>query len=138
MIRFIVIRLLQTIIAFCGIIILVFFLIRLSGNPVLFSMSPLSTPEQMKVLQHQFGLDRSYWDQFIIYVNGLAHGDFGTSFIKRVPVTTLISQALPNTIKLGVPSFLIGTVVGITLGVIAATRRNSFVDNGIKFVAVLG
>lgn len=138
MIRFIIIRFLQSVLAFIGIIVLVFFLIRLSGNPVLFSMSPLSTPEQMKTLQHQFGLDKSYWDQFIIYVNGLAHGDFGTSFIKRVPVKTLISQALPNTLKLGVPSFVIGTVVGITLGVIAATRRNSFVDNGIKFLAVLG
>jgi ABC-type dipeptide/oligopeptide/nickel transport system permease component len=138
MIRFIIVRFLQSVLAFIGIIVLVFFLIRLSGNPVLFSMSPLSTPEQMKVLQHQFGLDKSYWDQFIIYVNGLAHGDFGTSFIKRVPVKTLISQALPNTLKLGVPSFVIGTVVGITLGVIAATRRNSWVDNGIKFLAVLG
>ena len=138
MIRFIVIRFLQSIIAFCGIIILVFFLIRLSGNPVYFSMSPLSTPEQMKELQHQMGLDKSYWDQFIIYVNGLAHGDFGTSFLKRVSVTSLISHALPNTLKLGVPSFIIGTVVGITLGVVAATRRNSFIDNGIKFLAVLG
>ena len=50
MIRFIIIRFLQSIFAFFGIIILVFFLIRLSGNPVLFSMSPLSTPEQMKLL----------------------------------------------------------------------------------------
>jgi peptide/nickel transport system permease protein len=138
MIRFIIIRFLQSIIAFCGIIILVFFLIRLSGNPVYFSMSPLSTPEQMKELQQQMGLDKSYWDQFVIYVNGLAHGDFGTSFLKRVPVTSLIRNALPNTLKLGVPSFIIGTIVGIILGVIAATRRNSFIDNGIKFLAVLG
>jgi peptide/nickel transport system permease protein len=138
MIRFIVIRFLQSIIAFFGIIILVFFLIRLSGNPVYFSMSPLSTPEEMLRLQQQFGLDKSYFDQFVIYINSLAHGDFGTSFIKRVPVITMIGQALPNTLKLGVPSFIIGTIAGIALGVIAATRRNSFVDNGIKFLAVLG
>jgi ABC-type dipeptide/oligopeptide/nickel transport system permease component len=138
MTRFIIIRFLQSIIAFFGIIILVFFMIRLSGNPIYWSMSPLSTPEQMKVLQHQFGLDKSYWDQFVIYIGGLAHGDLGTSFIKRVPVAQLIKQALPNTLKLGVPSFIIGTVVGIALGVVAATRRNSFIDNGIKFLAVLG
>lgn len=138
MTRFIIIRLIQSILAFFGIIILVFFLIRLSGNPVLFSMSPLSTPEQMKILQHQFGLDGTYWDQFLIYLNGLAHGDFGMSFIKRVPVMQLIGNALPNTLKLGIPSFLIGTIAGISLGVLAATRRNSFFDYGIKFMAVLG
>jgi peptide/nickel transport system permease protein len=138
MTRFIIIRFLQSVLAFFGIIILIFFLIRLSGNPVLFSMSPLSTPEQMKILQQQFGLDKSYFDQFLIYLNGLAHGDFGMSFIKRVPVTQLIGNALPNTLKLGIPSFLIGTIAGITLGVLAATRRNSLFDNGIKFLAVLG
>jgi len=138
MTRFIIIRLLQSLLALIGIIVLIFFMIRLSGNPVLFSMSPLSTPEDLKILQHQFGLDKSYWDQFLIYINGLAHGDFGMSFIKRVPVTQLIGNALPNTLKLGIPSFLIGTIAGISLGVLAATRRNSFFDNGIKFLAVLG
>jgi peptide/nickel transport system permease protein len=138
MTRFIIIRVLQTIVALIGIIVLVFFLVRISGNPVLFMMSPLSTPEQVKVLQQQLGLDKSYWDQFRIYIVNLAHGDLGLSFIKRVPVADMIGTALPNTLKMSVPSFVIGTVLSVALGVLAATRRDSFFDNGMKFIAILG
>ncbi len=138
MTRFIIIRLLQTIIALLGIIILVFFMVRISGNPILFMLSPLSTEEEIVVLQQQLGLDKSYWEQFRIYIFDLAQGDFGESFIKRIPVSEMLSTALPNTLKLGVPSFFIGTFLGIALGVVAATRKDSIFDNGVKFMAVLG
>jgi peptide/nickel transport system permease protein len=138
MTRFIIIRILQTIIALIGIIVLVFFMVRISGNPVLFMISPLSTESQIQVLQAQLGLDKSYWDQFWIYITKLARGDLGESFIKRIPVSEMIGAALPNTLKLGVPSFVIGLLLSIALGVLAATRRDSIFDNGMKFVVILG
>jgi ABC-type dipeptide/oligopeptide/nickel transport system permease component len=138
MTRFIIIRLLQTVLALFGIIVLVFFLVRISGNPVLFMMSPMSTPEQMKFMQQELGLDKSYWEQFWIYIKDLSHGDLGLSFIKRVPVSEMLATAVPNTLKLGIPSFVIGTVLSIILGVVAATRRDTIYDNGVKFLAVLG
>ncbi len=138
MTRFIIIRVLQTILALIGIVVLVFFMVRISGNPILFMISPLSTPSEILNLQRQLGLDKSYWEQFRIYIFNLARGDLGESFIKRIPVSEMIGSALPNTLKLGVPSFIIGTILGIALGVIAATRRDSFFDNGLKFLAILG
>jgi len=138
MTRFITIRLLQTFIALIGIIVLVFFLVRISGNPVLFMISPLSTESEMKILQEQIGLDKSYATQFWIYIRNLARGDLGESFIKRIPVSEIIGKALPNTLKLGIPSFIIGIIISIALGVLAATRRDSIFDNGMKFLAVLG
>jgi len=138
MTRFIIIRLLQTVVALIGIIVLVFFLVRISGNPVLFMMSPLSTPEQMVVLEKQLGLDKSYPEQFRIYIRDLARGNLGESFIKRIPVSDMIGKALPNTLKMSAPSFIIGLVLSVMLGVLAATRRDSIFDNGMKFIAILG
>lgn len=138
MTRFIIIRLLQTIIALFGIIVIVFFLVRISGNPIMFMVSPLSTESELIVLQKQLGLDKSYAEQFWIYLSGLVQGDLGVSFVKRIPVTEMIGNALPNTLRLGIPSLVIGTVIAMMLGVLGATRRDSFFDNGVKFLAILG
>jgi peptide/nickel transport system permease protein len=138
MARFITIRLLQMIIALFGIIVIVFFLVRISGNPVMFMVSPLSTESQVEALQKQLGLDKPYAEQFWIYLTDLAHGDFGESFVKRIPVNEMLGDALPNTLKLGIPALVIGTFIGIALGVLGATRRDSFFDNGVKFLAILG
>jgi len=126
------------ILALFGIIVIVFFLVRISGNPVLFMISPLSTQSEVEVLQKQLGLDKSYTEQFWIYLKDLAHGDLGESFVKRIPVTEMLGNALPNTLKLGIPSLVLGTVIAIALGVLAATRRDSIFDNGVKFLAILG
>ncbi|OGN94550.1 MAG: hypothetical protein A2Y89_04130 [Chloroflexi bacterium RBG_13_51_18] len=138
MTRFIVIRALQTFLALIGIIVLVFFMVRISGDPTLFMTSPLSTPEETIILQKQIGLDKSYAEQFWIFISGLARGDLGTSFIKRIPVAEQLGSALPNTLRLSLPSFFIGTILGIALGVLGATKRDSILDNGVKFLAIMG
>lgn len=138
MTRFIIIRLLQTIVALFGIIVIVFFMVRISGNPILFMISPLSTESEILNLQQQLGLDKSYAEQFWIYISNLVQGDLGESFIKRIPVSEMIGDALPNTLKLMIPTYIIGNLLGVALGVLAATRRNTIYDNGVKFLAVLG
>lgn len=138
MTRFIIIRSLQALIALIGIIVLVFFMVRISGNPILFMISPLSSESEIQVLQQQLGLDKSYAQQFWIYISNLFQGDLGESFIKRIPVSEMIADALPNTLKLSIPTYIIGNLLGVALGVLAATRRDSIYDNGVKFLAVLG
>ncbi len=138
MTRFIIIRSLQALIALFGIIVLVFFMVRISGNPILFMISPLSTESEIILLQQQLGLDKSYAEQFWIYLSNLVQGDLGESFIKRIPVSEMIGSALPNTLKLSIPTYIISNILGVALGVLAATRRNSIYDNGVKFFAVLG
>jgi peptide/nickel transport system permease protein len=138
MTRFIVIRFLQSIVAFFGIMVLVFFLVRASGDPTVLLRSTTSTPESIELLRHKLGIDRSLGVQFGIYLKDYARGDFGQSYTQQRSVTKLIAEALPNTLKLGIPSFVIGMILALFLGVLAATRRDSIFDNGIKFIAVLG
>ncbi len=138
MTRFIVIRLIQSILALIGITILVFFLLRLSGDPVNMIRSPNMTEEQVQAIYHQLGLDKPIIEQLWIYVQNLAHGNLGTSLFENRPVADLIAVALPNTLKLGVISFVVGMGLAFILGILAATKRDSLGDNGVKFLAILG
>ncbi len=138
MTRFIIIRILQSIVALIGIMVLVFFLLRASGDPVNLIRTPNLSEEQVQAIYKLLGLDKPYIEQFWVYVTDLSHGDLGTSLMKYDPVTEMIGAALPNTLKLGVPSFIIGMGLAFILGVLSATRRDSFFDNGVKFLAVLG
>ncbi len=138
MTRFIIVRILQSIVALIGIIVLVFFLVRASGDPLSLISSPNMTVEQYEAIKAKWGLDKSWGEQFIIYMEHLAHGDFGKSLLRDQPVMDFIKLALPNTIKLIIPSFIIGMLLALVLGIMAATYRDSIWDNGVKFLAVLG
>ena len=95
MTRYVIIRILQALIALIGIIILVFILVRLSGDPMDLIRTPTSTEEEIARLKEYFGLDKSYPEQLWIYLSSLFRGDFGTSIIKRQPVIDMIKAALP-------------------------------------------
>jgi peptide/nickel transport system permease protein len=138
MTRFIIIRILQSIVALFGIIILVFFLVRASGNPLDLISNPSMTPEQYNAVKARWGLDKSWGEQFLIYMKDILRGDLGKSLVREQPVSDMIKNALPNTIKLIVPSFFIGMALAFILGITAATYRDSIWDNGVKFLAVLG
>jgi peptide/nickel transport system permease protein len=138
MTRFILIRLIQTVVALIGITVLIFFMVRLSGDPTKLLVSTTSTAEQLAQIKHNLGLDRSLGTQFVIYVRQLAVGDLGKSFVNQRPVITMIKESLPMTLKLGVPGFAIAMTLAVLLGALAATRRDSIFDQGVKFLAVLG
>jgi peptide/nickel transport system permease protein len=138
MTRFIIIRFLQTIISLFLIILLVFFMIRVSGNPADLMQTSITTKEQHQHLIESFGLDKPVTTQLWIFVKGAVTGDFGDSYVKRRPVTEIIGHAMPNTMRIGIPSFFIGYFIAILLGVIAAVKRDTIWDNGVKFLALLG
>jgi peptide/nickel transport system permease protein len=136
--RYIIIRLLQCILAFFGILIVTFFLLRASGDPSTLLASPNFSLEQVEALKADLGLDKSWGEQLGIYLNDLAHGDLGESLLKKKYVSTMITDALPNTLKLMVPSFVLAMILAFILGILAATYRDSWWDNIVKFLAVLG
>jgi ABC-type dipeptide/oligopeptide/nickel transport system permease component len=138
MARFIIIRVLQSFIAIIGIAVIVFFLIRAAGDPLDLLKYPNMTEEQFEYVKARLGLDKSYAEQFWIYMTGLAHGDLGDSIVKERPVIDMIKESLPNTLKITVPAFVIGMLLALFLGIMAATYRDSFWDQGVKFLAVLG
>jgi peptide/nickel transport system permease protein len=71
-------------------------------------------------------------------MKGIVHGDFGKSILRGKPVANMIIEAAPNSIRLGLAAFIIGMGTATILGVLAATRRDSWLDNLVKFLAILG
>ncbi len=138
MTRFIIIRILQAFVAVLGIAVIVFFLIRAAGDPLDLIKNPNMTQEQFEAVKTRLGLDKSYAEQFWIYLTDLARGDLGDSILKEKPVSEMIAQSLPNTLKITVPAFVIAMILAFFLGIMAATRRDTFWDQGVKFIAVLG
>jgi peptide/nickel transport system permease protein len=121
-----------------GIMVLVFFMVRLSGDPTNLLQSPTSTAEQLALIKHNLGLDRSVGMQFVIYMRDMSTGHLGNSFVQLRSVGDIIKESLPNTLKLGVPAFILSMALALGLGVLASTRRDTVWDNGVKFLAVLG
>jgi peptide/nickel transport system permease protein len=136
--RQVFVRLLQTFVSLIGMSLLIFVLVRASGDPVELMRTPTTTEVDMANMRATLGLDKSYPEQYWIFVSGLARGDLGNSLIQRRPVTTMIGEALPNSLTLGMGGFAVGIGLALVLGVIAATRRDSWLDNGVKFLAVMG
>jgi len=138
MTRFIIIRLLQAFIALMGITVIVFFLVRASGDPMSLLANPNMTREQYQNIKTRLGLDKSWGEQFLIYMKDVSHGDLGESLVRERHVIDMIKESLPNTLKLIIPSFIITMLLAFILGIMAATYRDSLWDNGVKFLAVLG
>ena len=138
MTRFILIRLLQSFVALIGISILIFVLVRASGDPSDLYRTSLTSEEDIARIRHNLGLDKSWPEQYWIFITDLAQGDLGESLVKHRPVTEMILERLPNTLSLAVTSFFVSMLLALFLGVLGATKRDTFLDNGVKFVAVLG
>jgi peptide/nickel transport system permease protein len=112
--------------------------VRASGDPVDLMRTSTTTDAEIANIRVQWGLDKSYAEQYWLFVSGMAQGDLGKSLIQRRPVTTMIGEALPSSLSLGVLAFVIGIGLALVLGVLAATKRDSWLDNGVKFLAILG
>ncbi len=139
MLRFILRRLLLTIPVLFGIVFVVFAIARLlPGDPCRAMFGERATEELCAAFIQRFGLDRPIWDQFIIYLTDLSHGDLGTSIVQGRPVTDLLIERFPVTLELTLVALVLATTLGIGLGVIAAARRNSAADVATMVVANIG
>jgi peptide/nickel transport system permease protein len=123
--------------------VLAFCLLHLApGDPVLFYLGDpnLAARDPMLVAQVRadLGLDKPLWDQYLMWLQKLMNGDFGYSYISRRPVAQMILEVLPNTLLLMSSTIVLSVAIGIPLGVICATRRNSFVDRFIQGMSVVG
>ena len=115
-----------------------FFMIRLApGGP--FDRERVVPPDIMANLLRAYHLDEPLWRQFLRYLEGLAHGDFGPSFkYKDFTVAQLIAQGFPTSLSLGTIAMIAALAIGLTLGVWAALRQNSTVDYTAMGVSMLG
>lgn len=122
-----------------GVTFITFALTRvLPGNPVAQIVGPYVSQAQRAVVRHQLGLDRPFYVQYAKYVDRLVHGDFGHSFTTGQAVATDLSQRLGATVELTTCALLIALLVGVPLGVIAAVRRDSWVDGVARLIGIGG
>ncbi|MEI3147401.1 MAG: ABC transporter permease [Merdibacter sp.] len=115
-----------------------FFLMKATpGSPV--NGERFKSKEAQELAIIRYGLDRPVFEQYTMYLNNLAHGDLGESYVKEgVYVDKTIADTFPVTARLGGVAFLFALVVGITLGTTAALSKRKWVNNVCMFVATIG
>jgi peptide/nickel transport system permease protein len=106
------------------------------GDPVQIILGPRASPALSAAVRQQMGLDDPIYRQIADFVWGVLHGNLGEDFVTGVPVTKLIGAALPHTVVLAVAGLGLAVVLGVPLGVLAATRPNSLLDRVTAFVSV--
>jgi peptide/nickel transport system permease protein len=137
--RFLVRRILLTIPVLLGVATLVFSLIHLiPGDPVQSMLGDGASPESVNELRARLGLDRPLYVQYMSFLNGVAHGNLGTSLRTSEPVTAAIADRLPATFELAAAAMLVAVVIAIPLGVIAAVGAGTFVDHIATTLALIG
>jgi peptide/nickel transport system permease protein len=137
--RFIIRRLISSIPVLLGIILLVFVLVRvIPGDPCTATYGEKATETVCAAFEVRYGLDKSLPEQFYIYAGALAQGDLGSSIRFGRPVAEILIERLPVTLELTIAALLFAGSLGIVLGLVSATRRNSPVDVGTMIVANVG
>ncbi|HEY7712192.1 MAG TPA: ABC transporter permease [Candidatus Entotheonella sp.] len=136
--RYVLRRLGQAILALVILSILIFVLVRLTGDPTLLLLPEDATAADIRRLRHALGLDKSWPVQYWIFVSNAIQGDFGHSIKGQMPVGDVIKERLPHSIRLGAASLLITVIIALPLGVLAAVNKDSMLDTMAKIIAVLG
>lgn len=131
-------RLLQGCISVFILFTVVFFLIRLvPGDPAVLLAGPTASQETIDLIRTQFGFDRPFVEQYALFLQNAAQGDFGSSIRTQLPVMGEILERLPYTAALALVGMGAAVLVGVTSGVFAAIRRNSSADVVLTSTAVL-
>jgi peptide/nickel transport system permease protein len=131
-------RVVQMIPVLLGISLITFFMIHLiPGDPARNMLGPRATPERVAELRQSLGLDEPLWSQYRRFLAGVVRGDLGTSLYYRQSVGPLVLERLPPTIFLIVYSAVIALFVAIPLGIVAAVRRNTWIDQAIRTISLV-
>jgi ABC-type dipeptide/oligopeptide/nickel transport system permease component len=131
-------RLLQAALALVAVLLVVFVCLLATGDPVEMLVPPDATDADKAKLRRAYGLDRPLLYQFVAFAARAVQGDFGRSFFSDRPALGLVVERLPASLELALASTLIAIVVGVPLGIVAAVRRATIVDQLVIGVALLG
>ena len=118
--------------------IIIFLMVRLTGDPALLMLPPDAGIEALEDLQRAMGTDKPLVVQYGLFINDYAHGSFGDSLRSKTPVSELISDRLPNSIKLIGAAFVIVILISLPLGVLSAVYKGTWIDTLCTGIAVLG
>jgi peptide/nickel transport system permease protein len=140
-IRYIVSRLVTAVVMVLLATLVIFLIANtVPGDPALAALGDMqaSDPVQVREFRARWGLDLPLWEQYWLFLKRLAQGDLGISISSRRPVLADIIDYAPATLELATIAFLLSLAVGLPLGVVAAVKRDSWVDHLARFVALIG
>jgi peptide/nickel transport system permease protein len=138
--RYIAMRLVKTVLTGVAVVVLSFFLFRLAPGDaatVMAGQSGYADEAFLKSLRAEYGLDQPLPVQFWKYAMAVAHGDLGTSYVRRQPVLSVILERLPNTLLLDAFALVVAIAGGVWLGGVAARRPGSAGDNAVSVLSML-
>lgn len=110
----------------------------LPGDPARLALGEDASQEDVDALRVELNLDKPLVTQYLLWIKGIFQGNFGNSIVYSRPVRDMLSEKLPRTVSLGIPSMIISSIFGIAFGVISAIRRGKGIDQLITFLTTLG
>ena len=139
MLRFIAKRLLLALPTLWAVLTLVFVLVRVvPGDPTIIVLGDQASPAAREQLRQRLGLDKPLLVQYGEFMVQIAQGDLGRSLVTNRPISADVAAVLPYTIELTLAALFIGSLIGVPLGVVAAQRRDGFVDWLARIVSLAG
>jgi peptide/nickel transport system permease protein/oligopeptide transport system permease protein len=137
MFNYVVHRILLAIPTLLGVTFLIFAVVRLQpGDPALVIAGEAATKEQLESIRQALGLDRPFWTQYLMFMEGLLRGDLGRSIKTNEPVAPKVLERFRYTIELTLAAMLVATILGLLAGVLSAMRPYSWVD-GLSMLGAL-
>ncbi len=136
--RYIVKSLLQVIPVLLIVSLIVFVLVRVTGDPVALMLPETATAEDRAVLTQALGLDQPLHVQYVKFLGDALQGDFGQSFRYGEPALRLVLERLPASFELAAAAMVLAVIMAIPLGIISAVKRNTYTDLLISTLSVIG
>lgn len=136
--RYIVRQLVQFVVVILGISILAFAILHVLGDPVLLLLPQNAGKEEFERYRHLLGLDRPLYVQYWKFLSNAVVGDFGKSWYADTPAFRLVLERMPPTIYLTFAGLFVALLISLPLGILAALKRHSWVDNLCTTIAVAG
>ena len=131
-------RLLQFVPILIGLVTVLFALLNiLPGDPARMMAGPFANPDVVETIREEMGFDRPLWVQYLDNLWNLARGEFGRSYQSRRPILKDLLEVFPKTVQLALAAEVTSALIGIWLGIVAATRRNGWADRLIMTIAAL-
>jgi peptide/nickel transport system permease protein len=138
MLAFILRRVFQAIIVMVVVAYIAFLLFQYVGDPVVFLLGQDASPQQIRQLRSDLGLDQPFFVQFWHFLVNAAQGEFGLSLRQGAKVSRLIAERFPATLELAFVAAALALVIGIPMGVYSALRRGTFMSQAFMMVSLLG
>ena len=138
MLAFILRRLIQAVMVMVAVAFIAFMLFQYVGDPVVFLLGQDATPEQIRSLRADLGLDKPFFVQFWHFLLNAAQGEFGLSLRQGAKVSRLMAERFPATLELALVAAALALVVGVPMGVYAALKRGTFISQAFMTLSLLG